>query len=316
MRSRSPGAWLRSDSPTSTNGSRAAATGPRGRRRRLWPAGVLLLMVLAYLGVALSFGRGFSSDLVMPSPPRQGVAVVVVPEELGADARTMAAAVLVLPDRSLTDADGRLTKAIRIEVDPTVTRGTVDFPAGRIPSPAKIAVPVVGAVQRYPFDSYAVDAAVRAVVTVEDESTTVPLTLTVGGAISGWDLGGLTANPPVDGTAQIRGDVSRAASTVFIALLLILMMAAMATIAALVVRAVLRGSLPLELAVASWLMTMLFALLPLRSFMPGSPPIGSWMDILVFFWVELTLGVCVVVTAVSLLLRKRGEQIEPEATSP
>jgi hypothetical protein len=31
----------------------------------------------------------------------------------------------------------------------------------------------------------------------------------------------------------------------------------------------------LDLSVASWLTAMLFALLPIRGFLPGAPPIGS-----------------------------------------
>jgi hypothetical protein len=56
------------------------------------------------------------------------------------------------------------------------------------------------------------------------------------------------------------------------------------------------------------LTAMLFALLPIRGFLPGDPPIGSWIDILVFFWVEGTIMICVVLAAIGLIVRGRRRQ--------
>jgi len=68
------------------------------------------------------------------------------------------------------------------------------------------------------------------------------------------------------------------------------------------------GKMRLELSVASWITAMLFALLPIRGFLPGDPPVGSWIDVLVFFWVEATIMVCVALAAIGLLMRSRSQQ--------
>jgi len=59
---------------------------------------------------------------------------------------------------------------------------------------------------------------------------------------------------------------------------------------------------------------LLFALIPLRGFFPGSPPLGSWMDILVFFWVELILMLSVSAVAATILLRARDTAHHPAGT--
>ena len=107
---------------------------------------------------------------------------------------------------------------------------------------------------------------------------------------------------------EMAGTIVRSFSTKLIALLLLVLMIVLAVIAVIVVQKSASGSMPLDLSVASWLTAMLFALLPIRGFLPGDPPIGSWIDILVFFWVEGTIMVCVALTVTGLILRGRRER--------
>jgi hypothetical protein len=67
----------------------------------------------------------------------------------------------------------------------------------------------------------------------------------------------------------------------------------------------------LELSVASWMTALLFALIPLRGFLPGSPPLGSWIDVLVFFWVELILMLSVAAVVATILLRANDARHHP-----
>ena len=39
---------------------------------------------------------------------------------------------------------------------------------------------------------------------------------------------------------------------------------------------------------------MLFATIPIRNFLPGSPPPGSWVDVTIVLWVVVALGVALV----------------------
>ena len=66
-------------------------------------------------------------------------------------------------------------------------------------------------------------------------------------------------------------------------------MVAMACLAATVAWSVATERRPVEPTFASWFAAMLFALIPLQNFLPGVPPVGAWIDVCVFLWVEVVL---------------------------
>ncbi len=74
----------------------------------------------------------------------------------------------------------------------------------------------------------------------------------------------------------------------FVAVVMILM-AVLAVAALSVSIRVFRKPGTIEATMASWQAALLFALVPLRNFLPGAPPIGAWIDVLVFYWVILAL---------------------------
>ena len=64
---------------------------------------------------------------------------------------------------------------------------------------------------------------------------------------------------------------------------------------------------------AALMTALLFALIPLRGFFPGQPPLGSWIDVLVFFWVELIVMICVAAVVTTILLRAKDASRHPTA---
>jgi hypothetical protein len=116
------------------------------------------------------------------------------------------------------------------------------------------------------------------------------------------------AQAAASSSVAVTGTVLRAGSTKMVAVLMLVLMVALAVIAVMVVQSSAAGRMRLELAVASWITAMLFALLPIRGFLPGDPPVGSWIDMLVFFWVEATIMLCVGLVAVGLLARARQKE--------
>lgn len=59
----------------------------------------------------------------------------------------------------------------------------------------------------------------------------------------------------------------------------------------------------------SWMAAMLFATVPLRGFLPGSPPVGSWVDYLVVLWVIAGLIASLVIYVIAWLRwAPRGER--------
>ncbi len=284
----------------------------RGRRRRtVIGAVVTLVLVLAYVFAVLSYRAGFTGSLVSPTPAADRVAVVLVPASVDPASQSMSVDVLVFPGSDLLDAAGALSRDVVVTVYPTVGADTVRVAKGTRPSPGLVVVPVPGIVQEYPFDQYAWTSEVSAATTTPSgASRPIGVDASTFFRIPGWSerQGAHLATRGV----IVGGDVSRAGSTVAVALLFLLMMVVLALIAVAVVRYVSRGIVDLSIGIASWLTAVLFALLPLRGFFPGAPPLGSWIDILVFFWVVVVLMTCVAFTVLSLLQRAREEARPPD----
>jgi len=286
-------------------GADVESTGFFGRNRgpRLVTGFVVTaVLIVAYLFGIFSYRSGVAQTLPEQSPPAAGVSVVVVPEKVSADDQTLPAQVLLFPAADLLDASGLLTRGIEVRVEPALSGQALTFPAGEPPAAQGIVLPAPGIVQQYPFDSYALSATVHANASSGDALATEA---SLFFRVPGWRDQG-TASTPGAGTGEvISTQVVRDGSTKSIAFLLLLLMIILASIAILVTGSATRGRMKLELSVASWMTGLLFALIPLRGFFPGSPPLGSWMDILVFFWVELILMVSVSAVAVTILLRAR-----------
>ncbi|MCB0900330.1 MAG: DUF4436 family protein, partial [Actinobacteria bacterium] len=101
--------------------------------------------------------------------------------------------------------------------------------------------------------------------------------------------------------------IDRAGGTVTIALIFIILMVMFGVLAVITVVAGWRGRLELTISTAAWLTSSVFALIALRNALPGHPPLGSWMDVLAYFWVIATIMVMIGVTVVSLVVSKPEE---------
>ncbi len=73
-------------------------------------------------------------------------------------------------------------------------------------------------------------------------------------------------------------------------LLLVLVMVVLAVLGLAVAINAFRGRRKMEPSFLSWIAAMLFATIPIRNFLPGNPPPGSWVDIAVVLWVIVALG--------------------------
>jgi hypothetical protein len=284
----------------------------RNRAPRLISGFVITaVLIVAYLFGIFSYQAGLAQALPEQSPPTGGVSVVIVPQKVSPDDQTLPAQVLLFPAPDLLDTSDLLTREIEVRIEPAVSGQALTFPAGESPAPQAIVLPAAGIVQQYPFDSYAVSATVDANARSADPADAIASEASLFFRVPG---GARRTRCPqtVPGRARSsRRQVVRDGSTKSIALLLLLLMIILAAIAILVTGSATRGRMKLELSVASWMTALLFALIPLRGFFPGSPPLGSWMDILVFFWVELILMLSVSAVAVTILVRARDASRHP-----
>lgn len=298
---------------------------PEGARKGRIAAFVVLgvLLVIAYAASALAYRQSIDQTFVPPEPVADGVAVVLVPTAVSGEEQLVSAKVLIFPGSSLLQ-DDVLTKDVQVTISPTTAGGSVVFAAESVPTPQTIELPAPGVIEKYPFDTYQVKSRVK--VETGDASPDNPSLTPVAGQYStffntpGWDYRPVVEDSGYELKDRSVGTISRAAPTIIIAMIFIVLILAFGLMAASIEVAVLRGRYRPEISTASWLTAALFALISLRNGLPGSPPLGSWMDILVYFWVIAVVMIITVVTIGIILSRSaakiREEQKDAEEPEP
>lgn len=285
----------------------------RNRGRRLVIGMIVSVALLAaYLFGIQSYRAGLAASLPAPTPPAGGVAVVVVPERVSPDDQEVPAQVLVFPSAELLDPAGLLTQELELRIQPAVAGQVLILPAGEPAAPQSVLLPAAGIVQQYPFDSYRLAEDIHVHSLLADSYDALPVQADLFFRVPGWSSQDAQATPSADQGITVTTSIVRDGSTKSIALLILLLMVILAAIAILVTGSATRGRMRLELSVASWMTALLFALVPLRGFLPGNPPLGSWIDVLVFFWVELILMISVAAVVTTILLRASDARHHPE----
>jgi len=182
-----------------------------------------------------------------------------------------------------------------------------DIDAGEIPSPISVRLVSDGQIERWPFDTHTVQFAVAVLHEVDAGLRPVPLDVCGSAHVPGWTFSSLQ----VDGEGDlVLGDqvvdeisltATRSAATVAFGVIIVALMIVMPALGLTVAVRVLRGERKAEATLMSWMAAMLFATIPLRTFLPGSPPIGSWVDYLVVLWVVAGLIAALVIYVVAWL---------------
>jgi hypothetical protein len=86
-------------------------------------------------------------------------------------------------------------------------------------------------------------------------------------------------------------DLQRSASTMMFAIVILCIFVTIAAIGLFVAIQTLRDPRRFQSPMTTWYAAMLFAVVPLRNALPGSPAFGSWIDLTIVLWVLVALVV-------------------------
>lgn len=137
----------------------------------------------------------------------------------------------------------------------------------------------------------------------ENEDDEIPIGVDFSGSISGFKIDATKAKESQDDFVGIDMTISRAATTKFFSLFVMVMMWGLTiSVLLLTLSVVLRGR-KVELAMFSFTAALLFAFATVRNAQPGTPPIGTYSDFISFFWAEVIIALCLVVLVFTWLLR-------------
>jgi Domain of unknown function (DUF4436) len=274
---------------------------PRARGPRI---AVVCGIVLAFIAIyVLSL---FAVHLLVQSAPAlpavdfskleaDDTVVQVRLEKLDTVSNRLTVNVLVYPKDSLYDKNfGVLTTDATVRLYPDNDLGDLQFPVGKAPAQVSTAIVAHGDPGNWPFDSYSTDEISADVFTgTAPNREKVPARVEVTGRLDGWDATVTRVHDPADAPDvqdNVRLTLSRSKGPLIFDFGICLVLITLPVLALWVAIPMALGRTTFLPPFGTWYAGMLFAVMPLRNFLPGSPPPGSWVDQALVLWVLVGLG--------------------------
>ncbi len=256
--------------------------------------GVVVVYVLSLLGYHwLATAPGPLPEPVLNTD--DGTVVLVRFEQLHTVANRLDVKVLVMPDSSMIDKHlNVLNTDTSVRFFPQNDLGDLQYPVGKLPAQVATTIEAHGDPGDWPFDSYKTDTIQADVLVGTGENRQYkPGRVEVTGSLEGWDIAEtrVARNPDdPDRPDNVIITLHRAKGPLVFDLGICLVLITLPTLALFVAIQMLTGRRQFLPPFSTWYAAMLFAVVPLRNILPGSPPAGSWIDQAVVIWVLIGLA--------------------------
>jgi Domain of unknown function (DUF4436) len=220
--------------------------------------------------------------------------VLVRLEKLDTVANRLAVKVLVIPEDSMFDKRLDVLKTdTAVRMDPPNDLGDLQYPAGKSPAQVATTIEAHGDPNNWPFDSYSTDTmSAEVLVGQGDARQYIPARVEVAGALDGWDVSVKRvgeASQESDRADNVIITLHRAKGPLIFDLGICLVLFALPALAFAVAIQIALGRRKFVPPFVTWFAAMLFAVIPIRNFLPGSPPPGAWIDQALVIWVLIAL---------------------------
>lgn len=218
-------------------------------------------------------------------------------EKLDTVANRLTVNVLVYPKDSLYDKNfGVLTADAAVRLYPDNDLGDLQYPVGKAPGQVSTTIVAHGDPANWPFDAYKTEVIAADVFTGSGqnrEKTAARVEAT--GKLDGWDATVTRVHDPEDANPDVQDDVivtlHRSKGPLIFDVGVCLVLIALPVLALWVAIPMALGRTTFLPPFITWYGAMLFAIVPLRNILPGSPPYGSWVDQAIVLWVLIGLVV-------------------------
>ncbi|MDA2890303.1 DUF4436 domain-containing protein [Mycolicibacterium sp. BiH015] len=285
------------DAEGSPDGKHSAAESPK--RGPAAAIVVVLVVVLLYAASVFAYWFFSGSARELDSPDfGDGSETVVLVTVTGIKTldNKVDAKVLVIPEDGLTDPRlDVLTEDLSVRLYPWNTLGDLNFPAGAAPAEVTTTIDVSGDPTTWPFDAYKTDAISADVLVGEGDAREFqPARVEIEAAIQGWDISSEMVPPSPQSYSQAGDEAvqltfKRALGPLAFDIGICLVLIMLPTLALYTSLKVFFRRKEFQMPFLTWYAAMLFAVVPLRNILPGAPPPGAWIDILLVMWVIIGL---------------------------
>ena len=254
------------------------------------------LFVIAYASVFLMFSREGhpKTQLIGIDEKALHIDVNLLNVDLVRDIATFT----FLPDLTSPDiaTRGRLNADVSVELDTGASVLTHTFKKGDSPAPWSANIPIqMGDPLEYPFDKHGGEFLVK----IKREGGASPLAkVDLDKVLHGFSASAKAAPTEDKQQVALTYVFSRSLTVIFLALMAMTSLSLVVWSAVSVAKHVALNGRKVEFSMLIWMAALLFVIPAVRNSLPGSPPLGAFVDIALFFWLHI-LGVGALLTVVS-----------------
>jgi len=262
---------------------------------RFGVVGLVVLVLAAYVASVTLYAQGDAVrrlEDITPAASGDEPSATINVEELQSNNSALAVNLAFNPGSALLDPKTHHLKedlSLRVRSSAMPSRHT--WTKGMLPGLMAIPLTIGGQIERWPFDQYR-SGPLEVEIFYGPDTGRPPAHVPVAFVdhLSGWQL--TAARPQADGPYRLH--LRRSLSTAAFAIVILGVLITIASLALFVAIQTARDKRPFQPPMTTWYAAMLFAVVPLRNALPGSPPFGSWVDITVVIWVLVALAVSMV----------------------
>ena len=272
---------------------------PKVRRRR-WlrlprmKLGAIALIVVAcamITSVALYIDSASSQPIPAHGLPTSGGTTVTLDVvSISNTYNELVGDLIIKPGPALLDPaiDG-LKQDLTVAVTSVTTPVRRTYSKGMLPGVFPVPLTLARDVERWPFDSY-YTGPITVTLFTGAAQVTERVNVTFVDRLAGWKVHVARVNN-AHPQAPYELQLQRSPSTMVFAIVILVIFVAIATVGLFVAIQTTRDPRRFQSPMTTWYAAMLFAVVPLRNALPGSPAFGSWIDLTIVLWVLVALVV-------------------------
>ena len=267
----------------------------RGRRRRpRMRLGVITLVVVActmLTSVVLYVDSAGSQRIPTHGAPTSGGTTVTLDVvSISNSYNELVGDLIIRPGPALVDpATDGLKQDLTVAVTSVTTPVRRTYSKGMLPGVFPVPLTLARDVERWPFDTY-YTGPITVTLFTGAAQTPERANVTFVDRLAGWKVNVARVNN-VNALAPYEVQLQRSPSTMLFAIVILCIFVAIAAVGLFVAIQTTRDPRRFQSPMTTWYAAMLFAVVPLRNALPGSPAFGSWIDLTIVLWVLVALVV-------------------------
>jgi hypothetical protein len=273
-------------------------------------AGLTVVVVAAYVASVVIYANSATwhhdQEVAIPDAGDRTAATLTV-EDIQSNYNVLVANLAISPGSALLDPQTQHLNqdvSLRVRSSATPTRRT--WTTGMLPGVFPVPLTIEGSIEQWPFDHYR-SGPIEVEITHGAGGVPERLPVTFVDDLPGWGVAANQAN----GVGPYRVTLHRSLGAAACGMVVLGVLIAIAGMSLFVAIQTLRDRRKFQPPMTTWYAAMLFAVVPLRTALPGSPPFGGWIDITVVLWVLVVLAISMLLYIASWWKHLRPDAVKP-----